>query len=149
VWVYPILFIANIFATGMGTTGQILFTSMIADVVEDSELRTGRRQEGLFFAAAAFIAKAVSGVGVFMSAMIVALIHLPARAVPGKVDPLVVRHLGEFYVPTAMGLYGLAVLFLLGYKISRSSHEDTLRKLAAASDLVAEGEPAGSIAELS
>jgi len=148
-WVYPILFVANILANGMGTTGQILFSSMIADVVEDSELRTGRRQEGLFFAAAAFIAKAVSGVGVFMSAMIVALIHLPARAVPGAVDPAVVRHLGEFYVPTAIGLYGLAVLFLLGYKITRSGHEDTLRRLAAAADLVAEGEPAGSAGELS
>jgi GPH family glycoside/pentoside/hexuronide:cation symporter len=146
-WVYPILFVGNIFATGMGTTGQILFSSMIADVVEDSELRTGRRQEGLFFAAAAFIAKAVSGVGVFMSAMIVALIHLPARAVPGKIDPAVVRHLGEFYVPTAAGLYGLAVLFLLGYKITRSGHEDTLRKLAAASDLIAEGEPVESAPE--
>ena len=101
------------------------------------------------FSTAGFWGSVVSSRLYFVTAMIVALIHLPARAVPGAVDPAVVRHLGEFYVPTAIGLYGLAVLFLLGYKITRSGHEDTLRRLAAAADLVAEGEPAGSAGELS
>lgn len=54
---YWLVFAANVIGLGFGITGQIQSNSMIADVVEDSELRTGRRQEGLFFAAAAFVNK--------------------------------------------------------------------------------------------
>ena len=59
---------------------------MIADVVEDSELKTGRRQEGLFFAAAAFINKAVSGMGIFTSGMIISAIHFPKGVKPFMSD---------------------------------------------------------------
>jgi hypothetical protein len=71
----------------------------------------------------------------------------PRRAAPGHVDTAAARNLGLVYAPTAAGLYGLAALFLLGHKINRASHEDTLRRLAAASDLIAEGEPVGTTAE--
>ncbi len=141
---YPAIFITNIFGVGLGIVGSILFTSMIADVVEDSELKTGRRQEGLFFAAAAFINKAVSGMGIFTSGMIIAAIHFPHGVKPGDVAPQIVRNLGLTYVPVQMVLYGVTVLLLVGYRISRKTHAETLRKLAAAADLVAEGEPAAS-----
>jgi Na+/melibiose symporter-like transporter len=145
---YPTIFISNIFGVGLGIVGSILFTSMIADVVEDSELRTGRRQEGLFFAAAAFINKAVSGMGIFMAGMIVSAIHFPKGVKPGDIPPEIVRNLGLTYVPVQMVLYGITVLLLAGYRISRASHAETLRQLAAAADLVQEGEPAGSAGKL-
>jgi GPH family glycoside/pentoside/hexuronide:cation symporter len=126
----------------LGTSGAILMTSMIADIVEDSELKTGRRSEGLFFAAAAFIAKAVNGVGIFASGMLLAAVAFPQHARPGHVDPQIVRNLGLVYAPTTVALYGLALLCLTGYRITRHGHEDSLRKLAAAAELVAEGEPA-------
>ncbi|MDE2487891.1 MAG: MFS transporter [Alphaproteobacteria bacterium] len=139
---YPVIWINNVFATGLGIAGSILFSSMIADVVEDSELTTGRRQEGLFFAAVAFVNKAVSGMGIFTSGMIISAIHFPHGVKPGDVPAGAVRALGLTYVPVQVVLYGLTVLLLIGYRISRKSHEDTLRKLAAAADLAAEGEPA-------
>ena len=141
-WLYPIIFGSSIIGVGLGIVGSILFTSMIADVVEDSELRTGRRQEGLFFAAAAFINKAVSGMGIFTSGMIIAAIRFPTGAKPGTVAPEIVRSLATTYLPVQAVLYGTTVLLLLGYNISRGSHAETLRKLAAAADLAAEGEPA-------
>jgi len=141
-WLYPIIFASSIVGVGLGIVGSILFTSMIADVVEDSELRTGRRQEGLFFAAAAFINKAVSGMGIFTSGMIIAAIRFPTGAKPGTVAPEIVRSLATTYLPVQAVLYGTTVLLLLGYNISRGSHAETLRKLAAAADLAAEGEPA-------
>ena len=36
---------------------------MMADVVDDSALKTGRRSEGLFFAFIGFITKLLSGAG--------------------------------------------------------------------------------------
>ena len=41
--------------------------SMIADVTDEHELRTGKRQEGLLFAASAFLIKASSGIGVLVA----------------------------------------------------------------------------------
>lgn len=145
---YPTIWIVNVFGVGLGIVGSILFTSMIADVVEDSELRTGRRQEGLFFAAAAFINKAVSGMGIFTSGMIISAIHFPKDVAPGQVPPEIVRALGLTYLPVQFVLYGTTVLLLIGYRISRKSHHETLAKLAAAADLAAEGEPPSSTARI-
>jgi Na+/melibiose symporter-like transporter len=138
---FPALFVNNIVVLGLSISGQILFSSMIADVAEDSELRTGRRQEGLFFAALAFVNKAVSGIGIFVTSMMIALIHFPAGARPGAVPDEIVRNLGLTFTPVLAILYGLAALLLLGYRISRESHAEALRRLTAAADLVQEGEP--------
>lgn len=141
---YPILWCQGVISTGFTITGNILTTSMIADVVEDSELRTGRRSEGLFFAASAFVAKAVTGIGIFTSSMLLSAANFPQGARPGEVDPHVIRQLGLVYVPTAIILYALSVAFMSGYKITRESHAESVRKLAAASDLETGGEPASS-----
>jgi Na+/melibiose symporter-like transporter len=147
-WIFYTIFVTNIFSVGLGIIANILFSSMIADVVEDSELKTGRRQEGVFFAAIAFAAKSTTGFGIFASGLIVGAIHFPTGAKPGTVDPDIIRHLGTVYVPTQIVLYGTATLLLLGYGITRASHADTLRKLAAAADLTAEGEPASATGKL-
>jgi Na+/melibiose symporter-like transporter len=145
--IFPLLLAMGVTSVCLGTAGAILMTSMIADVVEDSELRTGRRSEGLFFASAAFVAKAVTGIGIFASGMLLAAVHFPQHARPGQVDPSIIRHLGLVYAPTTVVLYGLALLCLTRYRITRQSHQDSLRKLAAAAELVAEGEPAALTGE--
>lgn len=130
--VVPILFAQTTLSTACSIVSSILISSMIADVVEDSELRTGRRSEGLFFSAAAFVNKAVSGVGIFASSMILVAIAFPQGARPGEVDPEIIRNLGLVYLPTLGGLYGAAIFFVSLYRITRESHEESLRKLAAA-----------------
>jgi glycoside/pentoside/hexuronide:cation symporter, GPH family len=121
-------------AVALGVTALILYSSMIADVVEDSQLSTGRRSEGLFFAASSFIQKAVSGIGVFLSSLLLALVGFPAHARPGAVDPAIVRHLVLIYVPVLAVLYLTTVVLLSFYRINRDSHQANLRKLAAAGD---------------
>ncbi|MBS0361528.1 MAG: MFS transporter [Proteobacteria bacterium] len=139
--IMPLLLGAGVLSVFLGTAGAILMTSMIADVVEDSELRTGRRQEGLFFAAAAFINKAVSGVGIFAASVLLALVHFPEHAKPGEVPHEVVRNLGLVYLPVLAILYLLSLICMFGYRITREGHAESLRKLAAAADLAVEGEP--------
>lgn len=138
---YAWIFVNNVATITLGTAGSILFTSMIADVVEDAELKTGRRQEGLFFAAAAFVNKAVSGLGIFGASLIVGAVRFPQGAAPGTVPAEVLRNLGLVYVPVQVALYGVATLLLLGYRISRESHAETLRRLAAQAELAREPEP--------
>ncbi|MBR7621527.1 MFS transporter [Phenylobacterium sp. 20VBR1] len=146
---FPIIFLQNVVSTGATITANILTSSMIADVVEDSELKTGRRSEGLFFAASAFVAKAVTGIGIFTSAMLLKAAAFPQGAKPGEVDPAVIARLGMIYVPVLIVLYGLCVTFMSGYRITRESHAESLRQLAAAADLVNEGEPASQTGKLS
>ena len=111
--------------------------SMIADVVEDSQLRTGRRSEGLFFSAASFTQKAVSGLGIFISGAILSFVHFPANAGRGgTVDPAIIRHLALVYLPTVVLGYLIAGAWLLGYRITRESHEANLLLLAEAGEAI-------------
>lgn len=128
--VYWLVFCANVAGLGLGITGQILSASMIADVVEDSELRTGRRQEGLFFAAAAFVNKAVTGAGIFVTSVIVSAVGFPRGAVPGSIASKTLGELGLIYSVSTVALFAASAVLLLGYKITRASHTDTLALLA-------------------
>lgn len=109
----------------------ILLDSMIADVVEQSQLRTGRRSEGVFFAARSFIRKSVSGVGVLLATTLLTLISFPKNAQPGSVQPDVVANLGLLYAPSVFVLYMVAIVAIFAYRISREDHEDNLRSLAS------------------
>lgn len=126
----PTLLLFGAFSSSTGIAASILNSSMIADVVEDSELRTGQRSEGLFFSAAAFVNKAVSGAGILSAGLILGIIHFPVGASPDEVAAPVLRNLALLFVPVTLTLYGIAVAFLCFYGISRDDHEANLRKLA-------------------
>ncbi len=109
---------------------QALMASMIADLVEQSELKTGRRSEGVFFAANTFIQKMVSGVGVMAAALILTLAHFPANATPSAVSEDVLQRLGWYYVPTLILLQIGMLAAIALYSLNRRTHEENLRKLA-------------------
>jgi Na+/melibiose symporter-like transporter len=127
-----VIFCTTLATLILGLVALILYSSMIADVVEDSQLATGRRSEGLFFAASSFIQKAVSGIGVFASGLLLAVAQFPANAKPGAVDPAILRHLVLLYVPIQGVLYGVTLLLLSRYRINRESHQANLRRLSDA-----------------
>jgi Na+/melibiose symporter-like transporter len=89
------------------------------------------------FSASSLVQKAVSGIGIFASGMLLLAIHFPRKAQPGHVAPEVIQHLALVYLPSLYALYGLALLFLLGYRITRASHQETLRLLAADAEQLA------------
>ena len=107
-----------------------LIAAMIADVVEDSEVKTGRRSEGIFFAANSFAQKAVNGLGVVVAGQILAIIQFPTQAKPGQVPEETLFDLAYIYVPTLLFFYLLALGVLSIYRINREDHSENLRKLA-------------------
>jgi len=139
-WLVPALFIIGVVSSTLLIAGSILTSSMIADVVEDSQVRTGRRSEGLFFAASAFTGKLVSAGGLFFAGVILWLIAFPVGARPGHVDPHILTRLVWAYVPLFAGLCLAAVGFLWFYDISRHSHEENLRRASLAA-AIAEAVP--------
>ena len=130
----PVLLAFNVVSITLVIVSSILTASMVADIVEDSEVSTGRRSEGVFVAANSFVQKATSGVGIFASSLLLGAIGFPRDAKPGQVDPAIVRTLGLVYTPLLVGLYLVAIGFLSTYRISRERHEDNLRRLATPSD---------------
>lgn len=135
VWLVPALLIFIIFVSTLSISATILTSSMIADVVEDSQVKTGRRSEGLFFAASAFTGKLVSAGGLFFAGLILSLVAFPLAAKPGQVDPHILSRLVWAYMPTyaALSLAGFA--FLCFYDISRRRHEENLLSAALAVDI--------------
>jgi Na+/melibiose symporter-like transporter len=129
----PMLIGFNTVGVTLSIACTIVISSMLADVVEDSELRTGRRSEGLFFAARSLVSKSVSGMGAMVAGFLLALVHFPAKADPATLDPSIPKHLALVYFPTVFGLYAVALVCISFYKIDRATHEENLRKLGKAS----------------
>ena len=132
----PTLMVFSVTTTTLTIIWSILIASMLADVVEDNEVRTGKRAEGVFFAANTFVAKCVSGLGVFGSAAIIALAGFPEHARPDEVGADTLRDLAFSYVGAVVALNVLAIVCVLTYRISRSVHQENLDKLAALVDKV-------------
>jgi glycoside/pentoside/hexuronide:cation symporter, GPH family len=111
-------------------TSSALIAAMIADVVEDSELRTGRRSEGIFFAANSFAQKAVNGLGVVVAGQILAYIQFPTQAKPGDIPQGTLFELAYLYIPVLLVFYLSALATLSMYQINRADHSANLRRLA-------------------
>ena len=62
---------------------MIVLSSMIADTMDVGELRTGKRQEGMYASAVSFTGKAVSGIGGFLAGIALDLIDFPRTSVDG------------------------------------------------------------------
>jgi Na+/melibiose symporter-like transporter len=115
-----------------GAGGSVTaFNSAMADITDEHELRTGRRQEGVYFGALAFAGKSSSGLGHGIAGVGLDLIAFPTNAAVGSVAPEVVRNLGILYGP---GLAVLAVVSLLcfsRYRLTRARFEALRRELEA------------------
>ena len=126
----PLLFGVGAVSTALLMAQGILFTSMLADVVEETELRTGQREEGVFFAANTFMQKCVSGLGVFSSSALLALAQFPAHANPGTVPAIVITRLSEYYIGTFVLLIFASMGCVIAFRITRARHAATLAALA-------------------
>ena len=131
----PLLALMQTIGTMFSISCSITLSSMMADVVEDSQRITGRRSEGLFFASNAFVLKAVSGMGILVATQLLAVVHFPAHADPATLDPQIPKNLALAYFPVTFTLYAVALGCLSFYRISRATHEDNLRRLAAEAEM--------------
>jgi Na+/melibiose symporter-like transporter len=98
---------------------SIIVASMITDVVDQHELDTGKRQEGLIISAVAFTQKAASGVGGFVAGLALDVIAFPRGAAPGGVPAEKLAALGLAVGPGLLAFYFLVLYFLSRYEINR------------------------------
>jgi Na+/melibiose symporter-like transporter len=139
-----ILAAERMLAACTGTMGFIIVTSMIADVVEETQLATGRRSEGLLFSAETFLQKVTSGIATLLPGLLLAFVGFPIHARPARLDPAIMRHLAMIYLPLNLGLSLVSISILMLYRIDRGSHEANLSRLADAAALAELADPQGA-----
>ena len=105
---------------------QAIFFSMLADLVEHSEVKTGRRSEGVFFSALTFIRKTTQGIGAFVASLILQAVAFPQGAAPADVPTESVLQLGTLLVPSQWFLWGVMLVALVYYRLDRAQHQSNL-----------------------
>jgi Na+/melibiose symporter-like transporter len=105
--------------------------SALADIADEHELNSGRRQEGVFFAARTFFSKLSSALGHVIAGVALDLIKFPTGAKPGQVAHDTVTMLGILDGPVGTIPAILAIFFYAAYRIDRKKHAEIQAQLAA------------------
>ena len=132
--IYPFLLSEAIVSQVLLLVGVVIMPSMLADVVEDIQVRTGRRAEGLIFAAESFARKAISGFGVFIAGIFLTVVNFPRQARPGTVGAEYLTDLGVMWVSGTLFFLATSMICVAIFPIDKRRHEDNLRRIAEMED---------------
>lgn len=123
-WVWrTVMFGVFVFYAGMAVLG-ITVMSALADVADEHELQSGRRQEGILYAARTFFGKVTQGLGYGISGFVVDAIGFTPGSVPGNVDAEVLYRLGVLDGPIAVIPAIIALFFYGSYRIDKHKHAE-------------------------
>ncbi len=128
---FPILATVNTIDLGLIIAMQSILYSMLADLVEHTEVRTGRRSEGVFFSALTFIRKTNQGIGAFMAGLILQAVALPRDVPPAQVPAASLTQMGSLLVSAQWILWGIMLAALAFYRLDRRQHEANLATIEA------------------
>ncbi len=107
----------------------ITAASALADIADEQELMTGRRQEGIFYSARSFFGKAASGLGHLLAGIGIDVIEFPVHADPGEIPKQTLFELGLIDGPIGVIPAVLAIGFYVQFRLSRARHSEIQRLL--------------------
>ena len=115
--------------SSLAVIGFILIGSMVADIVEESQEKTGRRSEGLLSAGPALAQKAMSGTGVLVLGALLSLLGFdrPNPTVESMRGPI--NNLALFHVMLGITLPVISTFLVSRYTITREGHEQRIQEL--------------------
>jgi len=128
-YLLPVLCVHVVINVAAGIIVFSTLSSMIMDLVEDIQLETGRREEGILFSARSFADKAISGFGLTIAGVILSVIAFPSSTeireiYDGTVPGEILANLALWYIPICIVAFGSALVMVRGYTLSRSKHEE-------------------------
>ena len=127
---FPLVAVIYMLDTALVIAAQTIIYSMVADLVEGGELRTGRRSEGVYYSAVTFTRKVVVGLGALIGGLILSAVAIPEGVDPSSVSGDRLFLLGLLFAPTIFVLW-MGMLFAVSrYRIDEAAHIDNLRRLA-------------------
>lgn len=119
----PTLFAIFAVNTACSVSAYMLGASMMADVVEHSEVSTGRRSEGVFFAGGFFVQKCTSGIGIFLAGTILAMAGFPENAQPGAVPGATIDRLTLVFTLVYLALGAGAAWLYSRFPFGKAEHD--------------------------
>ncbi|WP_432199816.1 MFS transporter [Erythrobacter sp. W53] len=120
-----------VFGNALAVVVMISASSMIAEIVEAFQERTGRRAEGSFYSGNWLVQKCATGFGIFITGQIISLSQLSQDAEPGTVPQTVITDM-IIYFGIGSGFLALVAAYWLGrFPINRADHEARLAALGA------------------
>lgn len=125
---FTFIFVSN----AAGVAAVISATSMVAEIVEAFEDKTGRRAEGSFYAGNWLVQKSATGVGILLAGGMLSFAAFPIGTAPGAVEREVIVNLVAMYCAAVLVLGTVSAFWLGRFPISRADHENRLAARAAA-----------------
>ena len=116
------LILNSIVLSGSAMMIQTLGASIVADIVDEHEVETGERSEGVFFAAMGFSMKIPTGIGQLVGGILYDVIGLEPGLQPGEVAPDVLFQLGLIAGPVMSLTFLIPGLILTRYRLDRVRH---------------------------
>jgi Na+/melibiose symporter-like transporter len=129
--IYPLQMLNLGIAVCLIVVLQAVGISLWADILDEQELATGRRQEGVVFAAGSFVGKATTGAGSLLAGIVIDVSGMTPGLEPGEVSQVVLQSLGWFAVLTMAGLALVAFVFFTRVRLSRADHARVTSQLAS------------------
>ena len=99
--------------------GFTLVISMIYDIVENSQVTTGRRDEGIFMTGPGLIQKILSGLGIFILGLVLQYLNFDPNITSTSDSRPPINQLVLFQITVGPCLTLIGTSFLFLYNISR------------------------------
>jgi Na+/melibiose symporter-like transporter len=121
-------------------TQHTISAAIVADIVDEHEVETGDRMDGVFFAAMGFSMKIPTGLGQFLGGVLIDVVALPAQAAPGTLASDVLFRLGLVAGPLVSLSFLIPIVLLGRIRLDRNRHAE-LREILDARSASEEQEP--------
>ena len=131
VLIMPILFATYVVGYSFFIAAGIVVGSMLADIADLHASNTGKRQEGLFFAANSFAQKATFGFGTLFAGIGLDLIAFPKQVDVSMVSEETIFNLGLIAGPLPFAIYLLAAYIATKYDLNKIRHAEISAQLIA------------------
>lgn len=129
----PLLGAINVIQGIGGVQANTAIGSAIAEIADEAELRTGQRQEGIYFAANSFAHQLAAGAGGLIAGLSLELISWPTAAeigAQGAVSADRIFALGVVYGPLTIGFCALTYWCYSHYSLTPEQRAAIQRELA-------------------
>jgi Na+/melibiose symporter-like transporter len=110
--------------------GYILASSMIGDIVEEVQVRTGRRAEGLLTTADSLPSKIVNAIAALIPGLILTVVAFPTKAQPSEKTMELITQVAWLYLPTVIVLFLASISTWAFYRLDEESHARNLEAIS-------------------
>jgi len=110
-------------ANSSSVISTVSATSMVAEIVEAFEERTGKRAEGTFYSGNWLVQKCATGGGILLTGLIISTIGLEPGTPQDEVSKNVADQLAISYIAVSGVLAVFAAYWLARFPITRADHE--------------------------